>query len=96
MSVGLQNEILDEVSRRFLFKLRLGASGGYPVGLSVGVSSIRNCVGGCVGGLSQIFKAGCVGGLSQVSRLLIGPIQISRITKKMFHATSARWLCLFS
>ena len=38
-------------------KLRLGASGGYPVGLSVGLSSTRNFVGGCVGGLSQVFKA---------------------------------------
>ena len=80
MSVGLQNEILDEVSCRFLFKLRLGASGGYPVGLS----STRNFVGGFVGVCPK------------VSRLLIGPIQILRITKKMFHATSARWLCLFS
>ena len=70
MCVGLQNEILDEVSRRFLFKLRLGASGGYPVGLSVCLSV---CLLVCL--RHEISWVG-VWVVSKFSRLLIGPIQM--------------------
>ena len=55
---------------------------------------LLECVRGWVRGLVHGWVRGCVGGLSKVFKASHWPNSKLKDYKKMFHATSERWLCL--